>query len=91
MKWYILSEEDFKAAFKILSEKQGSVLAIKQNKDKTRSVQQLAKPTQEEDTEKPERVAFRNSGAPRSKAKIDKYKKIRERLAEKRRKLDFSE
>ena len=90
MKGYILSEEDFKAAFKIISEKKGSVLAIQRNENKTSSVQQLAKTAREDDTEKQERVTYRNSGARRSHSKIDKFKKIRERLAKKGRRLDFS-
>ena len=91
MKGYILSEEDFKAGFQIISEKPGVVLAVKKNENKKRHVRESDSESSENDTRRSDRPAVREPRAPKSKSKGNKFKEIRKRLEEKRRKLEFSE
>ena len=91
MKGYILSEEDFKAGFQIISEKPGVVLAVKKNENKKRHVRESDSESSENDNRKSDRAAVREPRAQKSKSKGNKFKEIRKRLEEKRRKLEFSE
>ena len=91
MKGYILSEEDFKAGFQIISEKPGVVLAVKKNENKKRPVRESDSESSENDTRRSDRPAVREPRAPKSKSRSNKFKEIRKRLEEKRRKLQFSE
>ena len=93
MKGYILSEDDFKAAFEILSESKGAVLAIRKNENKTRSIQKLEKTPQSDSVKSSESNGsdVRHFGGANRTPKSNKFAEIRKRLASKRRKLKFSE
>ena len=95
MKGYILSEDDFKSAFEVLSEKSGTVLAIRKNENKTKSVRSSPDQTPDKKinrkSNEPESFESgeRRSRVPKSPTKINKLKEIRKRLSKKRRKLEF--
>ena len=82
MKGYILSEEDFKAAFKIQSEKNGQVLATRKHENAKREVH------------KPAEGSAKKVNTPSEKkfsSRSEKYKAIRKRFTATRRKLNFDQ
>ena len=95
MKGYILSEDDFKSAFEILTEKSGTVLAIRKNENKAKTVR--SSPDQTPDKKiirksnepEPFESGERRSRDAKSPTKINKLKELRKRLSKKRRKLEF--
>ena len=84
MKGYILREEDFRAAFKIISENSKTVLAVRKNENKAKYVPKLTKNS----TDNTAAELEKNSEDSQAKGS-DRYREIRKRLKEKRRKLNF--
>ena len=82
MKGYILSEDDFKAAFTIQSEKNGVVLATIKNENTQGSISKPSKNYITKTSPSAERKFASRS---------EKFKEIRKRLSIKRRKLNFDD
>ena len=82
MKGYILSEDDFKAALTIQSEKNGVVLANRKNENTEGSISKSSKNSLTKSSPSAERKFASRS---------EKFKEIRKRLSNKRRKLNFDE
>ena len=86
MKGYILSEEDFNAAFKIINEKTGSVIAIRKDENPSRHLQ--ISPIRDSERKQGKQGRSKSKSTPKSS---NKFAEIRERIKRKRRRLDFNQ
>ena len=86
MKGYILSEEDFNAAFKIINEKTGSVIAVRKHENSSRHLQ--ISPNRDLERKQDKQGRSKSKSTPKA---LNKFAEIRERIKSKRRKLDFSQ